>query len=336
MRLSLLLFFVVISMTNCGGSVEGGSGSDTGDAGNGSSDEADVFDSGPDATADATVDAAEDTGEDPDLTTPDRPGADADAVEQVADARGDVTEELDEADAAADVVPPPAAAMKCTTEVGGDFPPTAYRIIVQPEDGLFVLAIAYGSSHRYEHGNIEDEEFETTATGSATPEALSLTFDEGALSAASSEDMPGFLIGTADLEGQEEAWSLVCWPADIEMAYHYDAESGGCFDDAEETGLNRIPVPFLRETGNGECGDLRGADLNESNLGYPVLSLLDLRGADLTEAQLFFAHIAEASLQGTDLLGLQFGYANVLGTVDAFSSYPESCSLDGDQLACRQ
>ncbi len=89
----------------------------------------------------------------------------------------------------------------------------------------------------------------------------------------------------------------------------FDDERGTCVDHRGRLAHNDVPLWFVQETGRGACADLRGANLNGKDVGYPELTGWDLRGADLDGATLHFAALRGASLQGADLSGLQFGYA---------------------------
>lgn len=122
---------------------------------------------------------------------------------------------------------------------------------------------------------------------------------------------------------------------------HFDWETGACLDDDGNAAVNDIPVEFVRETGYGECADLRGTALNGGDLWYPDLSGWYLVGAQLDAATLYFANLSNATLHGAQLAEIAFGYATIEGSVDGFTELPESCettesSWSGAQTVCHQ
>ncbi len=109
------------------------------------------------------------------------------------------------------------------------------------------------------------------------------------------------------------------------LAAHFDWETGACLDDGGNAAVNDLPVEFVRETGYGECADLRGTALNGEDFGHPDLSGWYLVGAQLNEATLFFANLQNSTLHGARLAEITFGYATIEGTVDDFTELPEDC-----------
>lgn len=122
---------------------------------------------------------------------------------------------------------------------------------------------------------------------------------------------------------------------------HFDWETGACVDAAGAPALNATPIEVVRETGNGECADLRGVALNGADLAGPDLDGWILLGARLDDARLSFASLRSASLQGADLSDLDFGYATVDGFIDAHTVLPggDACEVTrspwaGDSISC--
>ena len=126
-----------------------------------------------------------------------------------------------------------------------------------------------------------------------------------------------------------------CWEPDIEAPFQYDPDTGLCTDDDGETGLNPWSLPMVRETGDGQCADLRWTELNEYEYSHAQLADWDLRGADLENAGIFFSDLVDAQLEGANLESLDFGYAHISGTTDAHTRLPESdCDRSEDRLSC--
>ena len=94
---------------------------------------------------------------------------------------------------------------------------------------------------------------------------------------------------------------------------------------------------MVRDTGNGQCADLRWVELNEGEYQHAELVGWDLRGADLESAQLFFADLVDAQLEGANLGTLDYGYADITGSIDDFTDLPvEGCELEEDAMSCRR
>lgn len=110
--------------------------------------------------------------------------------------------------------------------------------------------------------------------------------------------------------------------------------AGVCKNEAGDVGWNQTGVIALRETGFGECADLRGVFINENNLRYPVLQGLNLAGANLEGAQFFFALLEDADLRGTQMRTIEFGYAWLSGKIDAYSRVTEECIVNETEWVC--
>jgi uncharacterized protein YjbI with pentapeptide repeats len=128
-----------------------------------------------------------------------------------------------------------------------------------------------------------------------------------------------------------------CWEPGIEAPFHYDPDSGLCTDDNGEVGSNPWSLPMVRDTGDGQCADLRWYELNEGEYQHADLSGWDLRGADLESSQLFFSNLIDARLEGANLSSLEYGYADITGSIDDFTDLPvEGCEFQGDDLICQR
>jgi len=181
-----------------------------------------------------------------------------------------------------------------------------------------------------------DEVLETRATGSVGPAAISLDFAEGSIHVTAVEGLAaGILRGTGTYPRDEQV-ALTCWPSGWKPAIHYREETGTCVDPLGGVSLSRVPVEVVRETRHGECADLTGVALNESDLRGRDLWAWDLRGARLAGATLHFANLLYADLRGADLSGLDFGYAHVTGMIDAHTKRPEEkeCCVVGISILC--
>mgnify|MGYP001554679085 CR=1 FL=1 len=132
--------------------------------------------------------------------------------------------------------------------------------------------------------------------------------------------------------------NVVCWDnRDIFGDYggpgaglpvHFDFTRDACLDANGEPALNPTPIEVVRETGFGECADLRDVALNGDDTSMPDLVGFNLVGAELDGATLFFANLTSAAIEGADLAGLQYGYATVSGDVDASTTLPDGCVVD--------
>lgn len=147
--------------------------------------------------------------------------------------------------------------------------------------------------------------------------------------------------------------AITCWNATelfgspwtgvaSKLPARFDRSTGRCVDSSKNAALNRLPIEVVRETGRGDCADLRGVSLNGDDLAGPHLEGWSLVGANLGGARLFFASLDFASLEGADLSGLELGYATLSGTFDAHTVLPTDttgCTItkspwSGDSVSC--
>jgi hypothetical protein len=153
--------------------------------------------------------------------------------------------------------------------------------------------------------------------------------------------------------GSLDAAPLTCWN-DLELfgspwtglggalTAHFNWGTGKCTGPNGAEALNALPVEVVRETRQGECVDLSGAELSSGDLTNPDLTGWYLSGAHLDGAHLHFANLTEATLNGALLGKLDFGYATVQGAVDSNTVLPSSgCETksnpwSGDIVTCSQ
>jgi hypothetical protein len=153
--------------------------------------------------------------------------------------------------------------------------------------------------------------------------------------------------------GSLDSAPLTCWN-DLELfgspwsglggvlKAHFNWGTGKCTGPDGAEVLNTLPVEVVRETRQGECADLTGAELSSGDLTNPDLTGWYLSGAHLDGAHLHFANLTEATLNGALLGKLDFGYATVQGAVDANTVLPSSgCETksnpwSGDFVTCSQ
>lgn len=168
---------------------------------------------------------------------------------------------------------------------------------------------------------------------------LQLIFDDGVVELIRQDGLGwGIYTGKASFEEDFDI-DLSCWEENYSTRFSYDASTGRCLDSAGVEGRNNVNVEFVRETGNGNCANLANLELNEGDLSYPSWTGFDLRGADLSGSDLYFAHILDSQLEGALIADLNFGYADVTGSVDEYTTFPEggSCTLlDNSLISCRQ
>ena len=137
---------------------------------------------------------------------------------------------------------------------------------------------------------------------------------------------------------------LSCWePSNTQSPFQYDKKSGQCTNADGQQGLNYKSVEYIRETGDGECADLRWSSLSEYVPFDVELQDWDLRGANLEGARLGLVGAAEgqsphhslegARLEGADLSSLEAINASIVGTIDAHTKLPEmDCITEGNTL----
>ncbi len=135
---------------------------------------------------------------------------------------------------------------------------------------------------------------------------------------------------------RDESWEVVCWEPEIEVRARYDELSGDCSDGSGMTAINpELGPEFIRGSGFGECMTLT-SELNEGFYNYNTWESPRLAGSDLSNASLHFANIANADLRGTNLEGFDFGYANITGSIDNYTRFDASCSVEATELICRR
>lgn len=93
--------------------------------------------------------------------------------------------------------------------------------------------------------------------------------------------------------------------------FNYQLENwkGVCRNAKNKDGINKLEATQLRKWKDGECSDLRGADLSGANLAKAELQKADLRGAKLVAAVLNGAKLRDADLSGANLAGANLGEA---------------------------
>jgi hypothetical protein len=204
----------------------------------------------------------------------------------------------------------------------------------------FALTMTREEAHVYGPGDPLATPPETAtyeATGTWTASDVDLSWEVGSLSAPA-PNADAFSEGALDLDDREDSVPVVCWTSDYVPAYRYDTTSGECRDFDGREGLNALPIALIHATHDGQCADLADVEVNEEDLGYPLLNDWDLRGADLSNAQLHFADIIDAQLEGANLATFVYGYANITGAVDDYTVLPETgdCTVEDGVLTCRQ
>jgi hypothetical protein len=129
--------------------------------------------------------------------------------------------------------------------------------------------------------------------------------------------------------------SVTCWQPDIEPEFTYNPLNGVCLNAQKEIGYNPWTVEMIRETSDGQCAELEFVGLNEGDFEQPELSW-DLRGSYLEYSQLYSANLSNARLEGTQMDMLYFSDSKITGTIDEFTSLPESCEIIGSEMFCEQ
>ncbi len=93
--------------------------------------------------------------------------------------------------------------------------------------------------------------------------------------------------------------------------WQWDGTGFSCRNARGEAGYNAVSVKTLRETKQGECADLDGADLRSA---WSVSLVLDMTYVDLRGARLRKADLSRARLVGADLSGADLSGANLIFT----------------------
>ncbi|MCO4770225.1 MAG: pentapeptide repeat-containing protein [Deltaproteobacteria bacterium] len=230
--------------------------------------------------------------------------------------------------------------LHCTTQAWdvGDTRPVALDLSIDRLTGT--AAVVYDRAHAYDQEDpfeFASREWTALAELAAADGELTVSL-EGITLSATERAALGTGLWTGSLESEEfGVRDAVCWEDTFAGPHRYDADTGDCVDADGASGLDELPVAYVRASKDGQCGTFPGLSLNEDFLGYPILRGTDLRGADLSEATLFFAHIEDGDFRGANLEGFQFGYATLSGTTDAYTVWPEGpCAVQGDALDCMQ
>lgn len=228
------------------------------------------------------------------------------------------------------------ARLECTSSgyyaVGGGN--TAWRGTLDTEAGAFDFVAGPHHLDAPFPGDVEYPEIH--ATGAITWDDGTLALDgDLALALDRVEAVKGFLVsGTLDV-GADEPVDVFCWNPELTSGFAYDAADGVCRDADGNEGTEPRPVQVIRETGDGQCADLRGVAIDEGDLSYQSWTGFDLRGADLTGASLHFAHIQDSSLEGAQMETLDFGYAEITGTIDDHTTIPAvGCEASDGAIDC--
>jgi hypothetical protein len=275
------------------------------------------FDALPDAR-----DVAPDPGT-PDVTTPDAADPDAPGAD------------------APDVPDGPEPLLRCVSaRVPDTHLPVVLRLAVFAASEGHDLHAARGYQHAIQEPVAVDPDPRSwNVVGTVSDDAWDLAWEGGGLVLARASAGP-VLAGTLGLDPYGDL-AIHCWAPGAAPPFTYDAATGRCVDGQGNEARGGVPLPFVSETGQGQCADLAGVALEDADYYYPALADWDLRGADLTGAQLHFADLVDARLQGAILTGLDFGYARIGGTIDAYTVPPTaewggSCTVEGDRLDCWQ
>jgi len=184
-------------------------------------------------------------------------------------------------------------------------------------------------------GEIEYRETHVIGTATWGDDTLDFEADGVGFTLARLADVAGFVVGGTIDVGAFEPVGLWCWNPGLRSGFAYDADDGVCRDADGNEGTEPRPVQIVRETGDGQCADLRGVALDEFEYAYQAWSGFDLRGADLSGASLHFADIADSALEGANMDGLDYGYSQIRGTIDAHTTIPaEGCEVEYASIAC--
>ena len=109
----------------------------------------------------------------------------------------------------------------------------------------------------------------------------------------------------------------------------FDWMTGACVDVDGAPALNPLPIAFVRESGFGECADLRGQTLNGDDRGGPDL-WMSLAGARLDGARLVSAQLG-GSFEGADLSGLSLSDATLSGSFNEHTQLPTDSTCTEQQ-----
>lgn len=215
---------------------------------------------------------------------------------------------------------------------------TVFRVALKQRGAKWSVAVREG--YLFAKGQLHAHDgawtkFSASATGGLGEGGWFFAFDRGSLNLNPVEigASGDIVVGPGTIDGK--ARTFTCFRPGFARAFAYDATTGSCKNAKGETGRNDIPLAVIRETKNGECTAPVG-ELNDSDLGYPSLEGWDLAGADLSKATLHFAGLSTADLRGAQLHGMSFGYAEVAGTIDAFTHPPSGCTKTAATIDCHR
>ncbi len=116
--------------------------------------------------------------------------------------------------------------------------------------------------------------------------------------------------------------------------WQWNGTGFSCRNGRGEAGYNSVSVKTLRETKQGECADLSGADLRSAWSVSLVIDMkyVNLRGARLRKADLSRARLVGADLSGADLSGANLIFTDLSGAkltgIDLEAAHLRDATLD--------
>ncbi len=102
--------------------------------------------------------------------------------------------------------------------------------------------------------------------------------------------------------------------------YRYNELTGLCESTNGDNGLNAISFQTLKETGNGECANLRGAFIQDDT-GTPNRNW-NLKGANLNKTEVQNLILESADLRGAKMESMTGVYSYFEGRADVFTRLP--------------
>ena len=223
----------------------------------------------------------------------------------------------------------------CSTgAIEGASPNMAWRVDIVPGGRCHEMTLRYEVAGHHPGPAIPAEVIEeSVVVGPVAVDRVEVSTGDATLAVSGIDAHPGLWTGALTRAGEEHA--VACYSSIWQPRYQYDSARGMCLDSSGAEGLNPAPVPVVRDSGMGQCADLRGQMLNENDLSYPEWRGFDLRGADLRDAELIFALIHDAQLEGADMGTMHYGYASITGTIDEYTIVPtDGCTAVQGTLDC--
>ena len=150
-------------------------------------------------------------------------------------------------------------------------PETILIEATRTRDGLDTYTMRTGVHDTESDPVSEGEQLLTAFTWNADRIALSLDVEDTEIVLENVPGTAGRLFIGSGTTSHAPTIGFTCWDERISPKFTYDSETGLCTDAAGREGLNPWTIEMVRETGEAECADLRGAGLDDASITFAVI-----------------------------------------------------------------